>query len=169
MEPGSSPSSILTSIDQRFRCVLLLEAPIHQRGWRNRVVPGKRPITFSSHAGTFHASLRSVSSDLAFISTPFSTPLPLYIYLYPLYFPSFPSLFHPPLFPLGPLLRPLRANRCGQALSSKPQKGRYPPPSFAARGIRISSASRKINPSQPGDVPENGRTNGIFVKLKRKG
>lgn len=98
-----------------------------------------------------------------------SSPIYIYIYLYPLYFPSFPSLFHPPLFPLRPLLRPLRANRCGQALSSKPQKGRYPPPSFAARGIRISSASRKINRSQPGDVPENGRTNGIFVKLKRKG
>lgn len=74
--------------DQRFarKPRSLLELPIHQRGWRNRVIPGNRPITFSSPRGDVHASLRSVFSGLVFIST---LPPLLLPYIYPCILPLF--------------------------------------------------------------------------------
>lgn len=86
--------------DQRFASFArkprsLLELPIHQRGWRNRVIPGNRPITFSSPRGDVPRVITQRLLRPCVHFHPSSSSSPLYISLYPL-----PSLFLLPLRPL---------------------------------------------------------------------
>lgn len=88
--------------DQRFASFArkprsLLELPIHQRGWRNRVIPGNRPITFSSPRGDVPRVITQRLLRPCVHFHPSSSSSPLYISLYP---PSLPSLFLLPLRPL---------------------------------------------------------------------
>lgn len=83
--------------DQRFarKPRSLLELPIHQRGWRNRVIPGNRPITFSSPRGDVPRVITQRLLRPCVHFHPSSSSSPLYISLYPL-----PSPFLLPLRPL---------------------------------------------------------------------
>lgn len=73
--------------DQRFASFArkprsLLELPIHQRGWRNRVIPGNRPITFSSPRGDVPRVITQRLLRPCVHFHPSSSSSPLYISLY---------------------------------------------------------------------------------------
>lgn len=70
---------------------LLERSPFIKEGGGTELSPATVQLLSRPHAGTFHASLRGVSSDLAFISTLFSSPIYIYIYIFRLFHPS--SLF----------------------------------------------------------------------------
>lgn len=79
--------------DQRFASFArkprsLLELPIHQRGWRNRVIPGNRPITFSSPRGDVPRVITQRLLRPCVHFHPSSSSSPLYIY------PCILRLFH---------------------------------------------------------------------------
>lgn len=94
---NASRSNLGGSEVRKFRKKTALELPIHQRGWRNRVIPGNRPITFSSPRGDVPRVITQRLLRPCVHFHPSSSSSPLYISLYP---PSLPSLFLLPLRPL---------------------------------------------------------------------
>lgn len=94
---------------------LLERSPFIKEGGGTELSPATVQLLSRPHAGTFHASLRSVSSDLAFISTLFSSPIYIYISL-------------PSLFPLRPLRVPYeRTGAAKHCRRSRRKQGNHLP------------------------------------------